>query len=94
MRKGREEKRDGRVRGEREARGDAGRRRTDAPRDKFMNFMGIWGSCRARDYGTPISRSVPYGSSLWRGSAFYTALGIIPPMVIIYAGDIIRGLDS
>lgn len=84
-------RRGGRVRGGR----SAGTRGTDAPRDKFMNFMGIWRSCRARDYGAPISWSVPYGSSLdpWIRFLHSTWNNPADVQVIIYAGDIIKGLD-
>jgi len=46
------------------------RERTDAPRDKFMNFMGIWRAVeRERDYGTPILICVAW--ILFGGSAFH-----------------------
>lgn len=64
---------------------------------RAINLWTLWGfggAAGARDYGMPISRSVPYGSSLWRSDlAFYTwndpAGGDH-----FYAGDIIRGLDG
>lgn len=75
-----------------EARGKAGRRRTDTPSDKFMNFMGIWGSCRSAG----LRHADILICAVWIFSLArirLSTLGIILPMVIIYAGDIIRGLE-
>lgn len=73
----------------RKVRGHRSAERTDVPRDKFMNFVGIWGSCRA---GLRCADLDPF--CVTRRLAFYAALLIISDGDYLYIGDIIRELEN
>lgn len=72
----RERERDRKVRVEEEKHRDTGQRRTDAPCDKFMNFMGIWGELPSR-ITARRSWSVSYRFSLVRICRFLLRSRII-----------------